>query len=148
MNISLSRSRLENLVSRDGFGSPVPRQPVHLHTQAEPGAYLAFLTSSAAASMYSIQNAAKHLLHSYSDKQEKQEIRTRSTMTNTVQQMRRGFRRNMRRHSSPDTTDRLYRNMPVVLSNNSQGDAQKVSARSDFSLNFDNNTTNRLLRLY
>ena len=30
----------DNLVSRDGFGSPVPRQPVHLHTQAEFGAYL------------------------------------------------------------------------------------------------------------
>ena len=29
----------ENLVSRDGFGSPVPRQPAHLHTQAESGAY-------------------------------------------------------------------------------------------------------------
>ena len=28
------------LVSRDGFGSPVPRQPAHLHTQAEYGAYL------------------------------------------------------------------------------------------------------------
>ena len=24
----------ENLVSRHGFGSPVPRQPTHLHTQA------------------------------------------------------------------------------------------------------------------
>ena len=24
-----------NLVSRNGFGSPVPRQPAHLHTQAE-----------------------------------------------------------------------------------------------------------------
>ena len=34
MNISL-----ENLVSRDGLGSPVPRQPAHLHTQAESGAY-------------------------------------------------------------------------------------------------------------
>ena len=32
--------RAENLVSRDGFGSPVPRQPAHLHTQAESGAYL------------------------------------------------------------------------------------------------------------
>ena len=31
---------LENSVSRDGFGSPVPRQPAHLHTQAESGAYL------------------------------------------------------------------------------------------------------------
>ena len=30
----------ENLVSRDGFGSPVPRQPAHFHTQGEPGAYL------------------------------------------------------------------------------------------------------------
>ena len=30
----------ENLVSRDGFGSPVPRKPAHLHTQAESGAYL------------------------------------------------------------------------------------------------------------
>ena len=30
----------ENLVSRDGFGSPGPRQPAHLHTQAESGAHL------------------------------------------------------------------------------------------------------------
>ena len=27
----------ENLVSRDGFSRPVPRQPAHLHTQAESG---------------------------------------------------------------------------------------------------------------
>ena len=40
MNISLSAFVPENLVSRDGFGSPVPRQPAHLHTQAEYGAYL------------------------------------------------------------------------------------------------------------
>ena len=40
MNISLSAFALENLVSRDGFGSPVPRQPAHFHTQAEYGAYL------------------------------------------------------------------------------------------------------------
>ena len=31
MNISLSPFAPENLVSRDGFGSPVPRQPSHLH---------------------------------------------------------------------------------------------------------------------
>ena len=37
---SLSAFAPENLVSRDGFGSPVPRQPAHLHTQAESGAYL------------------------------------------------------------------------------------------------------------
>ena len=30
----------ENLVSRDGFSRPVPRQSAHLHTQAESGAYL------------------------------------------------------------------------------------------------------------
>ena len=35
MNISLSAFAPENLVSQDGFGSPVPRQPAHLHTQAE-----------------------------------------------------------------------------------------------------------------
>ena len=34
MNISLSRFAPESLVSQDGFGSPVPRQPAHLHTQA------------------------------------------------------------------------------------------------------------------
>ena len=30
----------ENLVSRDRFGSPVPRQPAYLHTQAVSGGYL------------------------------------------------------------------------------------------------------------
>ena len=40
MNISLSAFSRENLVSRDGFGSPVRRQPAHLDTQAESGAYL------------------------------------------------------------------------------------------------------------
>ena len=40
MNISLSMFGPEYLVSRDGFGSPVPRQPAHLYTQAECGAYL------------------------------------------------------------------------------------------------------------
>ena len=40
MNISLSAFVPENLASRDGFGSPIPRQPAHLHTQAESGAYL------------------------------------------------------------------------------------------------------------
>ena len=36
----LSAFAPENLVSRNGFGSTVPRQPAHLHTQAESGAYL------------------------------------------------------------------------------------------------------------
>ena len=41
MSISLSAFVPENLVSRDGFGSPVPRQPAHLHnTQTESGACL------------------------------------------------------------------------------------------------------------
>ena len=39
MNISLSPFKPENLVSRDRLGSPVSRQPAHLHTQAESGAY-------------------------------------------------------------------------------------------------------------
>ena len=38
-NISLSAFAPGNLVLRDRFDSPVPRQPSHLHTQAEPGAY-------------------------------------------------------------------------------------------------------------
>ena len=38
--ISLSAFAPENLVSREGFGSPARRQPAHLHTQAESGAYL------------------------------------------------------------------------------------------------------------
>ena len=36
-NIPLSPCVPENLVSRDGFSLPVPRQPAHLHTQAESG---------------------------------------------------------------------------------------------------------------
>ena len=39
-NIPLSPCVPENVVSRDGFSRPVPRQPAHLHTQAESGAYL------------------------------------------------------------------------------------------------------------
>ena len=40
MNFPLSPCVPENLVSRDGFSRPVPRQSAHLHTQAESGAYL------------------------------------------------------------------------------------------------------------
>ena len=40
MNILLSPCLPESLVSRDGFSRPVPRQPAHLHAQAECGAYL------------------------------------------------------------------------------------------------------------
>ena len=32
MNMSLSAFAPKNLVSRDGFGSPLPRQPAHPHT--------------------------------------------------------------------------------------------------------------------
>ena len=35
----LYRFAPENLVSRDGLDSFVPRQPAHLHTQAKSGAY-------------------------------------------------------------------------------------------------------------
>ena len=40
INTPLSPFAPENLVSRDGFGSSVLRQPAHLHTQAESGSYL------------------------------------------------------------------------------------------------------------
>ena len=40
MNISLFAFAPDNLVLREGFSRPVPRQPAHLHTQAESGAYL------------------------------------------------------------------------------------------------------------
>ena len=40
MNIPLSPYVPDNLVSRDGSSRPGPRQPAHLHTQAESGAYL------------------------------------------------------------------------------------------------------------
>ena len=39
MNISLSAFAPEHLVSRDGFGRPIPRQPAHLDTEAKSGAY-------------------------------------------------------------------------------------------------------------
>ena len=39
MNIPLTPYVPENLVSRDGFSSSVPRQPVHVHTRAESGVY-------------------------------------------------------------------------------------------------------------
>ena len=48
----------ENLVSRDGFGSHVLRQPAHLHTQAESGAYLP--SSAAAASIYLFNTVIRH----------------------------------------------------------------------------------------
>ena len=40
MNIYLSAFAPENSASRDGYSSPVPRQPAHLRTQAESDAYL------------------------------------------------------------------------------------------------------------
>ena len=40
MNNFLSAFAPGNLASRDKFGSPVLRQPAHLHTQVESGAYL------------------------------------------------------------------------------------------------------------
>ena len=40
MHIFLSPFAPENLASRDGLGSPVPRQLAHLHTQVESDPYL------------------------------------------------------------------------------------------------------------
>ena len=42
MFFPLSPFAPENLVSRDGFGSPILRQLAHLHTRAEFGAYLRY----------------------------------------------------------------------------------------------------------
>ena len=56
-NIPLSPCVPENLVPRDGFSRPVPRQPTHLHTQAESGAYLRG-SSRVAASIY--ETAIRH----------------------------------------------------------------------------------------
>ena len=41
-NIPLSPCVPENLVSRDEFSRPVPRQSAHLHTQAESGEVLCY----------------------------------------------------------------------------------------------------------
>ena len=49
MNISRSPFAPENLVSRDVFGSPVPRQPAYLHTQAESDAFVRDSSPSSAA---------------------------------------------------------------------------------------------------
>ena len=46
VNSSLSAFAPENLASRDGFGSPVPRQPAHLHTQAMLCLHTGFLPIS------------------------------------------------------------------------------------------------------
>ena len=39
LNREMSPYVPEYLVSRDGFSRPIPRQPAHLHAQAESGAY-------------------------------------------------------------------------------------------------------------
>ena len=56
-NIPLSPCVPENLVSRDGFSRPVPRQPAHLHTQAESGAYL---RDSSRVPRRGVQTAIRH----------------------------------------------------------------------------------------
>ena len=46
MNISLSAFAPENLASRDGFGSPVPRQPAHLPIGSRNCVPMAFTAES------------------------------------------------------------------------------------------------------
>ena len=60
MNISLSPFAPDNLVSRGGFGSPVPRQPAHLHTQTESGAYLRDSFRFLPASISLFETAIRH----------------------------------------------------------------------------------------
>ena len=45
-SIPLSPCVPENLVTRDGFSRPVPRQPAHLHTQAEETAVCCIKSTS------------------------------------------------------------------------------------------------------
>ena len=61
MNVPLSALTPENLISRDGFGSTVPHQPAHLHTQAESGAYLRDSSRvPRRASIYLFKTAIRH----------------------------------------------------------------------------------------
>ena len=60
INVSLFAFAPENLVWRDGFGSPVMRQPARLLIQAEPGAFLRNLPSSAMASIYLLKTTMRH----------------------------------------------------------------------------------------
>ena len=58
-NIPMSPCVPENLVSRDGFSRPVPRQPAHLHIILRLKCLLTgFLPSSAAVSIY--ETAIRH----------------------------------------------------------------------------------------
>ena len=60
-DLYLSAFAPENLVSRDGFGSPVSRQPAHIHTQAIIWCLLTgFLPSFAAAFIYLFKTAIRH----------------------------------------------------------------------------------------
>ena len=60
MNISLSTFEPEDLVSRDGLGSPVPRQPAHLHVQAKSGAYLQDCSRVSRRRIYLFKTATRH----------------------------------------------------------------------------------------
>ena len=60
MNISLSAFAPDNLVSRDGFGSPVPRQPAHSILRLNLMLTYGLLPSSAAASIHLFKTAIRH----------------------------------------------------------------------------------------
>ena len=60
MFFPLSPFAPENLVSRDGLGNPVPRQPTHLHTQAESDAYLRGLSRVSRRRPFIYLNAIHH----------------------------------------------------------------------------------------
>ena len=65
--IPLSPCVPENLVSRDGFSRPVPRQPAHLHTQAQSGAYLRdSVTPAGTSKELDVQNEMEENTHTQS----------------------------------------------------------------------------------
>ena len=59
-DISPSPCVPENLVSRDGFSRPVPRQPAHLYTQADEKGMCAALAGRSAV-LYSSADSAESL---------------------------------------------------------------------------------------
>ena len=66
-NMSLSAFAPENLVSRDGFGSPAPRQPAHLHTHAESGAYLRDSSRVPGSTRYSSESSTYNVFIQYTN---------------------------------------------------------------------------------
>ena len=89
MNISLFPFAPENLVSRDGFGSPVPRQPAHFHTQAESGAYLRDSSRVPRRRPFIYYERSELPIDGDGKKTTQKKARKRGTQKNTIKNVRR-----------------------------------------------------------